>query len=194
MVPDRRCRVMIETALVAAMVACGAACVARPGDDMPPPAVDRSDGVPASAITLIVRHVLGISELPVFVPKAAAPIYYFEYLPGAAALSHDDLRRISRSDREDFVSQPVDYESVVGLPGVTAFDPSDTSVCENPMVGHWIEVSPPVISPVDGRLGLFVRVTPKACMPFGGTRYWIAAGPAESWSDAEVVDLGVTEF
>lgn len=187
-------------AAVASLGACtpgeqGATAVPTPGLPASPP-VPPPD-VPVAIVQGIVARLSETTNLPVFLPSATSPIYFFEDLAGAlGTATSDEARQLSARHRGAFRRRSVElgsFSSVVAVP-IEAYDPHDQSSCRSEAVGRWVELSEILSNPVAGQYGLFVRVAPKACLPFGGRRFWVSVSPTANWAVVDMRDLGVTEF
>jgi len=129
----------------------------------------------------------------VYFKRSTEPLFYFHDVHGlpfreAWALSKECLSRFSRSPIE--VEILMKREDDVGV-----YDDAmcAQSIPETP--GHWVQVSSVVRDPGSGGLGLFLRVTHRPCLPYGGRRYWAPIKVVnDRWTVSDVVELGVIEF
>jgi hypothetical protein len=157
-------------------------CASAPGA---PITADILDGIR----TFLVSRV----ERTVYFKRSTEPIFYFESLGGLPyregwALSDKCLPRFARSPIE--VELLMKREDDVGV--------YDDAVCAHSIPetpGHWVQVSSVVRDPGSGELGLFLRVTHRACLPYGGRRYWAPIKVVnDRWTVSDLIDLGVIEF
>ncbi len=149
----------------------------------------------ATVLEGIATRLRNIADLRVFLPSSTAPVFFFEDFPEAAEVGREVGRNLSAEFRERFAPGPV--PSVAAFTNdehISEFDPRDPSVCQTEEIGNWVEISPVVFNPIREEYGVFVRSAPKACMPFGGSRFWVALSADEKSKIVQFEKLNVTEF
>lgn len=177
----------------------------RPGGacEVPQPTSDRdlvaicspADGSPITAEVLdqIRAHLVSRAEKRVYFKRSTEPLFYFASLGG---LPYPEGMTLSQECHSHFSRSPIDVEILKKRAAdVGVYDDAvcAESIPETP--GHWVQVSSVVRAPVSGELGLFLRVTHRPCLPYGGRRYWAPIKVVNGrWTVSDVVELGVIEF
>jgi hypothetical protein len=135
-----------------------------------------------------------IKELPlsdgwsIYLRPQTDPIYYFDALPEI------EYRRGKRLSNEYYSRHKTSQvEKGIFDDELSVARTYSETDCDDPTIGVWIEFSPIVCHPDSKEIGFFVRTTPGACLPFGGTRYW-ATVDSTSGHIRQLLDLGVIEF
>lgn len=145
----------------------------------------------------IVRYLHNAADIPVYLPSQTSPIFFFENLRETARSDRQLGREMSAEYRSRFRRREITVVHTLAYregEGVAVYDPYDPQSCQDQDVGHWVELSSVVFNPVRNAYGVFMRSAPKACMPFGGSRFWVSMSSEGESISIVIEDLAVTEF
>jgi hypothetical protein len=172
---SRFARAQAVFCLVAALVGCRAPQPPQEATrvDEAPREMPCNGRIPSSVLAELVATLHASASMPVFLPTDTQPLFFFEDLPEVVKGDPGDGKRLAHEARSKFHRESTPADTVAArLAYASPYDPQDSAACRDETVGIWVEVSPVLYNPLRRQCGLFVRTTPKACMPFGGSRYW----------------------
>jgi hypothetical protein len=145
--------------------------------------------ITARTLEGVIRELRTIDQKPVFIRNTTDPIFYFENLSGVEFRAGKELAAEHRSRFQEATIEVA--ELTPNHPYLEDYDGDD---CGKDAAGHWVQISPVVRHPASGESGVFVRVTPGPCLPFGGKRYWAVIESLHNPKIIKLIDLQVDEF
>jgi hypothetical protein len=152
--------------------------------------------VPSTALVGIVKFFEDRGDLNLYLPIATGPIFYFRDLPEVENYVHpgDIILQLEEKYESNFVRQRIEAPNLTQYePTVRQYDRYDRKICFNDEDAIWLEMSQIVFIPERKEYGMFLRSVSIACMPIGGTRYWVSLCPEKDWEVVKIADLLVIE-